>query len=80
MRACANPARAGVLFVLEDRPVTTVVLICSVFAALAGGVLLAYSICHAMFQLFRIHSLQVAQQRAACRAAQALGNADMLAG
>ncbi len=59
---------------------TTVVLICSVLAALAGGVLLAYSICYGMFQIFRIHSLQVAQQRAERRAAQALANADMLAG
>ena len=59
---------------------TTVVLICSVFAALAGGVLLAYSICYGMFQIFRIHSLQVAQQRAESRAAQALANANLLAG
>lgn len=42
---------------------TTVVLLCVVFSALAGGVLLAYSLCLGMFRLFRIHSLQVAQQR-----------------
>ena len=42
---------------------TTVVLLCVVFSALAGGVLLAYGLCLAMFRIFRIHSLQVAQQR-----------------
>ena len=43
---------------------TTVVLLCVVFSALAGGVLLAYGMCLGMFRLFRIHSMQVAQQRA----------------
>ncbi len=43
---------------------TTVVLMCAVCAALAGGVLLAYGICFSMFQIFRIHSMQVAQLRA----------------
>lgn len=43
---------------------TTVVLLCVVFSALAGGVLLAYGLCLSMFRLFRIHSIQVAQQRA----------------
>ncbi len=56
---------------------TTVVLICSVFASLAGGVLLAYSLCNAMFTVFRIHSIQVAQQRAASREAQQLAAAQM---
>lgn len=41
-----------------------VVLLCVVFSALAGGVLLAYGLCLSMFRLFRIHSMQVAQQRA----------------
>lgn len=48
---------------------TTVVLLCCIFASLAGGVLLAYGICVGIFQIFRIHSMQVAQQRAALRAA-----------
>ncbi len=57
--------------------VATVVLMCSVLASLAGGVLLAYSICNAMFNLFRIHSTQVAQQRAALREAQQMTAARM---
>jgi hypothetical protein len=48
----------------QEQLVTTVVLLCVVFSALAGGVLLAYSLCLGMFRLFRIHSMQVAQQRA----------------
>ena len=43
----------------------TIVLLCAICAALAGGVLLAYILCSAMFHIFRIHSLQAAQQRAA---------------
>lgn len=59
---------------------TTVVLLCTVFAALAGGVLLAYGICFGMFQIFRIHSLQVAQQRAKRRAVGSLAPvADLIA-
>ncbi|AFL87859.1 hypothetical protein Terro_1552 [Terriglobus roseus DSM 18391] len=57
--------------------VTTVVLICAVLASLAGGVLLAYAICYSMFNVFRIHSIQVAQQRAAKREAQAMTAADV---
>lgn len=60
---------------------TTVVLLCAIFAALSGGVLLAYAICFSMFQIFRIHSLQVAQQRAESIAARALAaSADLIAG
>ena len=51
---------------------TTVVLLCAVLASLAGGVLLAYGLCDAMFNLFRIHSIQAAQQRIAKRDAQQL--------
>ena len=58
---------------------TTVVLICAVLASLAGGVLLAYAICSAMFNVFRIHSIQVAQQRAARREAQSMMAADVAA-
>ena len=54
---------------------TTVVLICAVLASLAGGVLLAYGMCTAMFHLFRIHSIQAAQGRAARRQAQGLAAA-----
>lgn len=49
---------------------TVVVLVCVVFSALAGGVLLAYSLCLGMFHIFRIHSIQVAQQRAVRQHAQ----------
>lgn len=51
---------------------TYVVLLCSVLASLAGGVLLAYGVCDGMFHLFRIHSMQAAQQRAAERDAMAI--------
>ncbi len=44
---------------------TGVVLLCAVLASLAGGVLLAYGLCDAMFHIFRIHSIQAAQQRIA---------------
>jgi len=57
--------------------VTTVVLMCAVIASLAGGVFLAYALCDAMFSIFRMHSLQVAQQRAAKRDAQQLATAAM---
>ncbi len=50
----------------------SVVLLCAVLASLAGGVLLAYGICNAMFHVFRIHSIQVAQQRLAQREAAQL--------
>jgi hypothetical protein len=44
---------------------------CAVLASLAGGVLLAHVLCNAMFHIFRIRSIQAAQQRAArCGAAQ----------
>ena len=60
---------------------TLILLICAVIAALSGGVLLAYAICYGMFQVFRIHSLQVAQQRVERNAARALaGGADLIAG
>lgn len=59
---------------------TTVVLFCAVCAALAGGVLLAYALCFGMFHMFRIHSIQAAQQRARQSAAQALAGANLLAG
>ncbi|MGI4756140.1 MAG: hypothetical protein ACRYGF_04740 [Janthinobacterium lividum] len=51
---------------------TSVVLLCAVLASLAGGVLLAYGLCDAMFHVFRIHSIQAAQQRAATRAEEQL--------
>lgn len=54
---------------------TTVVLLCAVLASLAGGVLLAYWLSNAMFAVFRIHSIQAAQQRAAQREAQQLAPA-----
>gem|GEM_PF-1178995 len=53
----------------------TVVLVCAVLASLSAGVLLAYGICVAMFNLFRMHSIQVAQQRIAQREAQRMAAA-----
>lgn len=47
----------------------SVVLICSVLASLAVGVLIAYGICLSMFKVFRVHSMQAAQARAAAREA-----------
>ena len=58
---------------------TTVVLISAVFASLAGGVLLAYAVCIGMFQIFRMHSIQVAQQRVQKLSAQALASVDLIA-
>ena len=54
---------------------TTVMLLCAVLASLAGGVLLAYGLCEGMFHVFRIHSIQAAQQRIARREAQQLAAA-----
>jgi len=47
-------------------------LICAVLASLASGVLIAYGLCLGMFRLFRVHSIQAAQQRIAVREAQTL--------
>ena len=35
-------------------------LVCAVLAALAAGVLVAYSVCLSMFALFRMHARQAA--------------------
>lgn len=51
----------------EQHAVVMIVLFCATGAALAGGVLLAYALCFGMFQVFRIHSMQVAQQRVAAK-------------
>ena len=58
----------------------TVVLVCAVCAALAGGVLLAYSLCFGIFQILRIHSMQVVQQRAQRTAVKAIANANLTTG
>jgi len=42
-----------------------VVLICAVLASLAGGVVLAYGVCVAMFTAFRVHSQSVATESSA---------------
>lgn len=39
---------------------SSIVLICAVLASLAVGVLLAYGVCLAMFNVFRIHARQIA--------------------
>lgn len=44
---------------------TSIVLISAVLASLAVGVLTAYSLCIAMFRLFRIHARQVAAEKQA---------------
>lgn len=46
---------------------TSILLICAVLASLAFGVLMAYWTCLAMFQVFRVHSRQVQERRAALR-------------
>jgi hypothetical protein len=43
---------------------SSIVLIAAVAASLGAGVLLAYWVCLAMFQLFRIHVRQVAADTA----------------
>ena len=41
---------------------TTIVLVCAVLASLAVGVLVAYGVCMAMFELFQMHVRQVAAE------------------
>ncbi|MCL2660625.1 MAG: hypothetical protein FWD64_08930 [Acidobacteriaceae bacterium] len=43
---------------------TSIILVAAVLASFALGVLIAYGICSAMFSIFRIHSRQVAAERA----------------
>jgi hypothetical protein len=54
-------------------------LVCAVLASLSLGVLVAYGICMAMFHVFKIHSIQVAQQRIAQREAARMAAATDLA-
>ena len=42
---------------------SSIVLISAVLASLASGVVLAYGVCMGMFAIFRIHALQVAEER-----------------
>jgi hypothetical protein len=42
-------------------------LICAVLASLGVGVLVAYGVCIAMFEVFRIHARQVAAEKMAGR-------------
>ena len=53
---------------------TSLMLVCAVLASLSAGVLLAYGMCVAMFHVFRIHSIQVAQQRIAQREASRMAS------
>jgi hypothetical protein len=39
---------------------SSIVLVAAILASLAMGVLVAYGVCLAMFELFRIHAQQVA--------------------
>jgi uncharacterized protein (DUF2062 family) len=43
----------------------SLMLVCAVMASLAFGVLVAYGICQAMFQVFRVHAESAAKQRVA---------------
>jgi hypothetical protein len=45
-------------------------LIAAVMASLALGVLVAYGLCHAMFSIFRVHSMSVAKERTGTRVAR----------
>ncbi len=49
-------------------------LVCAVLASMGVGVLLAYGVCAAMFEVFRMHARQVAAEKTAGRvvAAQVL--------
>ncbi len=40
-------------------------VLCAVLASLALGVLVAYGICQAMFQIFRVHAQSAARSRVA---------------
>lgn len=41
----------------------TLMLVCSVLASLALGVLVAYGICQSMFRVFRVHAVSAARSR-----------------
>ena len=47
---------------------STLMLLCAVFASLALGVLLAYGICQSMFRIFRVHTLSTAERIQTARA------------
>ena len=53
----------------EQIQVSSILLVSAVLASLASGVLISYGLCYGMFFVFRIHSIQVAQQRAAAKVA-----------
>ena len=48
---------------MQGAVVISIVLICSVLASLAVGVLVAFVVCVGLFSAFRIHAQQVRQQR-----------------
>ena len=43
---------------------TSIMLVCAVLMSLAVGVLVAYWVCLAMFEVFRMHARQVQAKRA----------------
>ncbi len=49
---------------------TSIMLVCAVLMSLAVGVLVAYWVCLAMFQVFQIHVKQVQARRALGAAVQ----------
>jgi hypothetical protein len=53
---------------IKERDVSlTIMLACAVLASLGVGVLLAYGVCFAMFEVFRIHARQLAAEKTACQ-------------
>ncbi len=73
--------RLGLVWVCEPRMLadsekrgcwvtTSIMLVCAVLMSLAVGVLVAYWVCTAMFQVFRIHARQVQARRAVRGAVQ----------
>ena len=51
----------------------TIMLVCAVLASLGVGVLLAYGVCVAMFEVFRMHARQVEAEKTAGRVVAAQG-------
>ena len=47
---------------------SSILLVGAIFACLAFGVLMAYTICHVMFRLFRVHAKSTARRQQAASA------------
>ena len=64
----------------EQIQVSSILLVSAVLASLASGVLISYGLCYGMFFVFRIHSIQVAQQRASAKSAAPAATATPIEG